>query len=505
MVGGPEALATALADGAHRHGGHRPTPGRPDQPTPPSWPAVDGAGPPRRPRRRRCPLGRSPSVQPAVLGRAVRVVAVTGSGGAFGQQAGDPDGPLRATGVRGLIRTLAREYPDRHVRSIDVDPTVPSADLAELIRRRVHRHRPRARHRRLPRRGAGDRRPGRGGAGRRRSPTARPTSARTRWCWSTGGARGITARAALALARTHGCRLELVGPLPAPDGRGSPVRGRRRPGRHCAGCCWSMGELTTPAQIEQACDGIQADREVRATLAELEALGVPVTYHSVDVRDGAALGALRRRHLRPPRPPRRRGPRRRGARRPVPPRQDGRGLRAGVRHQGRRGPHGARPPAPRPAVHGAVREHQRRARQPRPDRLLRGQRRPRRAGAAGLRPPRWLRSRREHRLGSLGRHRHGVARARAGVRTAGHRPRRPRRGRRRLPVRHRPAGRRAVAGRGDAGDPRGVRRRAARRGPRSWRTAATVPEPSPLRRGHRRPGLRVPRRGLGRRSTGRTS
>ncbi|WP_461038665.1 SDR family oxidoreductase, partial [Streptomyces mayteni] len=47
----------------------------------------------------------------------------------------------------------------------------------------------------------------------------------------------------------------------------------------------------SPAAIERAVSATLAEREVRATLAELRALGSPVRYHSVDILDAEAVRA----------------------------------------------------------------------------------------------------------------------------------------------------------------------------------------------------------------------
>jgi NAD(P)-dependent dehydrogenase (short-subunit alcohol dehydrogenase family) len=44
--------------------------------------------------------------------------------------------------------------------------------------------------------------------------------------------------------------------------------------------------------VERECDRLLAEREVRATLAALDAAGATVRYHRVDVRDRAALAAV---------------------------------------------------------------------------------------------------------------------------------------------------------------------------------------------------------------------
>ncbi|MFB6581758.1 SDR family NAD(P)-dependent oxidoreductase [Streptomyces sp. NPDC056402] len=106
----------------------------------------------------------------------------------------------------------------------------------------------------------------------------------------TGGARGITARTALALARATGCHVELVGRTPEPaagaDGFG-PAQDRvaLRAALIAAG-------LRTPAEIEAAASRILAEREVRATLAALGAAAASVRYHCADVTDERAVRAV---------------------------------------------------------------------------------------------------------------------------------------------------------------------------------------------------------------------
>jgi NAD(P)-dependent dehydrogenase (short-subunit alcohol dehydrogenase family) len=107
----------------------------------------------------------------------------------------------------------------------------------------------------------------------------------------TGGARGITAQVAIGLAQATGAHLELVGRTAAPVGDEDPMTASatdrvalRRvlaQARHC-----------TPAEIESACSRILAQREIRATLAELAGVAASVRYSAVDVRDPVAVSAL---------------------------------------------------------------------------------------------------------------------------------------------------------------------------------------------------------------------
>ncbi len=103
----------------------------------------------------------------------------------------------------------------------------------------------------------------------------------------TGGAQGITARAAVALAE-RGYRVELVGrsPLPGPedattaDASDDPADLRR--------ALVDAGERD-PRAIEAAVARIARERSIRTTLALLDAAGAQHRYHPADVRDQAAI------------------------------------------------------------------------------------------------------------------------------------------------------------------------------------------------------------------------
>jgi NAD(P)-dependent dehydrogenase (short-subunit alcohol dehydrogenase family) len=100
----------------------------------------------------------------------------------------------------------------------------------------------------------------------------------------TGGARGITALAAIELAKRFRCTIELVGrsPLPADADIGGDAPAIRKA---------LIARGLAPAEIERTIARTLAAREIRATLDAIRAAGSQVTYHAVDVRD-AAFGAL---------------------------------------------------------------------------------------------------------------------------------------------------------------------------------------------------------------------
>jgi NAD(P)-dependent dehydrogenase (short-subunit alcohol dehydrogenase family) len=102
----------------------------------------------------------------------------------------------------------------------------------------------------------------------------------------TGGARGITARAAIAMAQRYGCYIELVGRSPLPDADEDPELARATDARALRALLGTIA--STPAEIEARCAHLLAAREIRATLA---ALGDRGTYRVCDVRT-PAFGAL---------------------------------------------------------------------------------------------------------------------------------------------------------------------------------------------------------------------
>ncbi|MCY0951994.1 type I polyketide synthase [Streptomyces sp. H27-S2] len=117
----------------------------------------------------------------------------------------------------------------------------------------------------------------------------------------TGGGRGITARTALALARSApGCHVELIGrtPEPPPDGDGF---GQALDRVALRAALIATG-LRTPAEIEAAASRVLAAREVRAGLAALRAVAASVRYHCADVTDERAVrdvvAGVRARHGR---------------------------------------------------------------------------------------------------------------------------------------------------------------------------------------------------------------
>ncbi|WP_433473272.1 SDR family NAD(P)-dependent oxidoreductase [Spirillospora sp. CA-142024] len=218
-------------------------------------------------------------IRDALAGGLRWLVLASGAGGTFGRRfdgggIGDP-GP--GAGLRGLARTVALEYPEVLVRALDVDTkdtprAIAHRIMAELLTADapvVVGHEGGLRH------------------GLDVVPAEPPPERALDLgpdgvVLLTGGARGITARVALELARTSGCHIEVMGRTPEPAGEPEfpdvpDEAGLRR-------TLVASGE-SRPAEIEATVRRILTEREIRRNLAALEEHAASVRYHAGDVRE----------------------------------------------------------------------------------------------------------------------------------------------------------------------------------------------------------------------------
>ncbi len=219
-------------------------------------------------------------VRGAVLGGA-RVIYVATLNGELGR--GGFGGPA------GLIKTLAAEFPDVRARIVDLESTESPVDAAAKLHRELH---------------ASDHHLEIGYIGGVRSSfEVVPAEViaggvaldESSVVLVTGGARGITAKAAIALANRYGSKIELVGRSALP-GKEDAALAAARDAKALRTLLAKAGG--TPAIIEARVARVLADREIRATLA---ALGDRATYHAVDVRSpelGELIDDLYERHGR---------------------------------------------------------------------------------------------------------------------------------------------------------------------------------------------------------------
>jgi malonyl CoA-acyl carrier protein transacylase/NAD(P)-dependent dehydrogenase (short-subunit alcohol dehydrogenase family) len=121
---------------------------------------------------------------------------------------------------------------------------------------------------------------------------------RAGWCWSTGGARGITAEICRELAQP-GVHLIIAGratlgggeaPVATDDATLETDLATLR--SQLIAALRAQGVERTPAEIESEARALQREHERRRNLAAFAAAGAEVEYHAIDVRTESAFGAL---------------------------------------------------------------------------------------------------------------------------------------------------------------------------------------------------------------------
>ncbi|MCB9849176.1 MAG: SDR family NAD(P)-dependent oxidoreductase [Phycisphaerales bacterium] len=211
------------------------------------------------------------------------LVTVSRMDGAFGLRGSDFD-PVQG-GLAGLAKTAAREWPDVVCRAVDVDSAwTDSAAIADALLACV----------------ASDAPVEVGLSAASRCTLALEAQTVSRGTSRlevgdlvivSGGARGVTAACALALAKAHRPTMLLLGRSPEPTDEPEWARGvvdesalKRAIMQHAF-----AGKKPSPSELQAAYRRIQSQREISQTLAQLHDAGVEATYASVDVTDKAAV------------------------------------------------------------------------------------------------------------------------------------------------------------------------------------------------------------------------
>ena len=233
--------------------------------------------------------------QPAVLGATTTLVTATSGGGSF---ATDPGSGGVGLGLGAMAKTVARELPGVTVRAVDLDPATDPDLLAACLLAEIDDtdapvevgyDGPQRVTRIVVAEALGQ--PSTERSSDSGEPPRVPLGADS-VVLLTGGARGITARTAIALARRHGCTVELAGRSPLPTEPEPDTVAAAADRTSLRRVLLEAGDFTTPAAIEAECSRLLAAREIRTTLATLAETGVRTTYHCVDVCDAAALASV---------------------------------------------------------------------------------------------------------------------------------------------------------------------------------------------------------------------
>ena len=236
----------------------------------------------------------------ASRGGASSLVTVSRLDGGFGLEGlGGAVEPISG-GLAGLSKTAGWEWPEVHCKAVDLDRNETNA--AESARRIVEE---------LFRRGPAE-------VGLSAARTIEVALDRVEWLSGnhrrkpvvdpgdlvviTGGARGITAEAAVALAAEFRPRLLLLGRTPVPDAEPEWLASAHDEAAIRNAVRLHATEPTTPQKLNEHGRRIIAQREIRRTLDRIKQAGGEATYQSVDVRDADAVRAVieRTRHAHGP-------------------------------------------------------------------------------------------------------------------------------------------------------------------------------------------------------------
>ena len=233
----------------------------------------------------------SESLRAAGKSKAAILASVTQMGGQFGLNGVGETCPVSG-GIAGLIKTADKEWPEISCKTIDVQMSGNINELANSIVDECllagslevgivknERHTLELNAAEID--------------GNKTSGTLDPKDVIV----VTGGARGVTAEIALALAETYQTDLLLLGRSEKPEAEAEWLADLSTEAEIKKVLLAKEGEGTAPKEIKPrelntACQRILADREIRSNLRRIEATGVKVMYRAVDVQDKTRVIAV---------------------------------------------------------------------------------------------------------------------------------------------------------------------------------------------------------------------
>ncbi len=105
----------------------------------------------------------------------------------------------------------------------------------------------------------------------------------------SGGARGVTAEVAIALAKAGKPTLLLLGRSPGPHDEPDWLAGLKDEADIKRGLLEHADGPASPKEIQRECKSILANREITSNIKKAESAGAKVCYRSVDIRDAASV------------------------------------------------------------------------------------------------------------------------------------------------------------------------------------------------------------------------
>jgi acyl transferase domain-containing protein/NAD(P)-dependent dehydrogenase (short-subunit alcohol dehydrogenase family)/acyl carrier protein len=215
---------------------------------------------------------------PALRAASGLLVTVSRMDGQFGFSAATVQREPLDGALAGLAKTAAREWPEIRVKAIDLAPDAPASGLRdELSRATLGEIGLCANQRITLQMHAESALPG-------KFTPFQPGDV----VLVSGGARGVTAAVAIALAKHFRPKLVLLGRSPEPEAEPSWLANLADEAaikqyliQHNPG--------TSPRAIGEQVKSILQSREIRETLASIRAAGAEAIYAALDVRDAAAV------------------------------------------------------------------------------------------------------------------------------------------------------------------------------------------------------------------------
>jgi acyl transferase domain-containing protein/NADP-dependent 3-hydroxy acid dehydrogenase YdfG len=219
---------------------------------------------------------------------AAVLVSVARLDGAFGLNTLSPEADPTAGGLAGLVKTARHEWPEVTCKAIDLTPdfTDAPAAAAALVEEVLT---------------SGPLEVGIAATHRCTLELARTVRRPSTLLINigvkdvivvTGGARGVTAEVAVALAETYGCTLVLTGRTPTPTAEPDWLAGLVTEAEMKKAIAERLGPDAGPRPVGEQYQKVVAQREVRRTLKRITDAGGKGVYFPVNVADGKAVADL---------------------------------------------------------------------------------------------------------------------------------------------------------------------------------------------------------------------
>jgi acyl transferase domain-containing protein/NAD(P)-dependent dehydrogenase (short-subunit alcohol dehydrogenase family) len=209
------------------------------------------------------------------------LASVTRLGGAFGLEGLAPQAEVTAGGLAGIVKSAGEEWPEVTCRAVDLDADSTLDVVAEALTSRgpveVGIRGGELREIRLDR-----------AATHAGSAVFGPADTVV----ITGGARGVTAEVAVALAEAGHPRLVLAGRSPEPTAEPQWLMGLETQAEIKRALMERSSQPTSPKKLQAEYESLVAAREILRNVARIEAAGSRVAYRSLDVRDAQAVSGL---------------------------------------------------------------------------------------------------------------------------------------------------------------------------------------------------------------------